>query len=157
MAMTPEQKEESLLRKRAYKARCKEFETEIERVSDIVANGELAQEEREASHCFDKILESRNNERDAINKKISELQDQLLQVNCTYEPLIESAKQRRGNAFGALRTETNRQTSDVASRYPDLDGDAKYYFSKWEAPEGYIERFTQEQENEEVKKTRMKG
>ena len=46
MAMTQAQKEESLLRKRAYKARRKEFDDEIERVSDIVANGELSKEER---------------------------------------------------------------------------------------------------------------
>ena len=157
MAMTPEQKEESLLRKHAYKARRKEFDDEIERVADIVANGELSKEEKEASHCFDKILEARNNERDAINKKISELQDQLLQVNCAYEPIIESARQRRGNAFWASRVEKDRKTSEVESKYPDLDDSARYHFSKWEAPEGYIERFTQEQENEEVKKTRMKG
>ena len=145
MAMTQAQKEESLLRKRAYKARRKEFDDEIERVSDIVTNGELAQEEKEASHCFDKIMEARNNERDAINKKISELQDQLLQVNCAYEPIIESARQRRGNAFLALRAEKDRKTSEVESKYPDMDGSARYYSSKWKAPEGYIERFAQEQ------------
>ena len=146
MAMTPEQKEEFLLRKHAYKARRKEFDEEIARVSEIVANSEFAHEEKEASHCLDEILEARSNERDAINKKISELQDQLLQVSCTYEPLVEAAKQRRGNAFRALSAETNRQTSEVASRYPDLDGFAKYYLSKWKAPEGYIERFAQERE-----------
>ena len=90
-------------------------------------------------------MEARNNERDAINKKISELQDQLLQVNCAYEPIIESARQRRGNAFLALRAEKDRKTSEVESKYPDMDGSARYYSSKWKAPEGYIERFAQEQ------------
>jgi hypothetical protein len=149
MALSPEKKatnkEESLLRREAYRARYKEREEALSRV-DVKA---LEHAANMANLAFDVALKTRNNEADSIRRQIAELEEQLKTVNDRHANIIDPLNADRRNTLNVMHAERCRQQSEIESNYPDLDC---YGVGTWNAPSGYIESFSSANAEELAKK-----
>jgi hypothetical protein len=152
MALSQEQKaankEASLLRQAAYRARCKELEQAKMKINVILLEEAAAKARSEE----DAAIKARNDDEDAIREQIALLQANLKKVNESHAPVLDSAKLARNAAYQAMYDERARQTKEIEARFPDLSRDFYMGSGAWVPPSGYIESFASEHADELSKK-----
>lgn len=152
MALSQEQKaankEASLLRQAAYRARRKEFE-QAKMVINVSSLEEAAAKARSEE---DAAIKAKNDAEDAIQEQIALLQADLKKVSETHAPVIDSAKLARNAAYQAMYEERARQTKEIEARFTDLTGNIYMSSGAWVPPSGYIESFASEHADQLSKK-----
>lgn len=152
MALNPEQKaankESSLLRQAAYRARYKELE-QAKLAIDVSSLEEAAAKARAEE---DIALKTRNEAENAIHEQIAALQSKLKSVSELHAPVVDSARIARKEAYELMYNERARQTKEIESQFPDLSNIVFMGSGSWVPPPGYIEKFASEHAEELAKK-----
>lgn len=143
-----ENKESSLLRQAAYRARCKELD-QAKLAIDVSALKNAANKARAEE---DAAIKARNDEEEAICEQIALLQGKLKSVNESHAPAIDVARLARNAAYQAMYGERTRQANEIDVLFPDLSGNTYLCSSNWVPPAGYIEKFTADHADELAKK-----
>jgi hypothetical protein len=148
MKLTAEQKEinkeMSLLRQVAYRARTQEMDVALLGIDTRSLKDAAAK----ACAVENAALAARNNEVTLIQQQIAALQEKIHAVKVSHALSIVAANKVRSNAYQDLYTENQRQRDVILSSFPDMEGKRYSGVTGWTPPEGYIENYAVEHADE---------
>lgn len=152
MALSQEQKaankDASLLRQAAYRARYREFE----RAKLAINVSSLEEAAGKARSEEDAAIKAKTEAEKAIHDQIALLQSKLKSVRELHGPVLDSARLARNAAYDLMYSERVRQTKEIESQFPDLSNIGLVGAGSWIPPLGYIESFASEHAEELAKK-----
>jgi predicted nuclease with TOPRIM domain len=156
MALTEVEKEANKqaqsIRNGAYRQRLSERNAAVSIATDKTNMLEERKAVSKNHDEFNAIMAERNSREDAVRKKIAELQDSLKSLSHEYDLKFEEAKARRDVDRKAFDIKADEIQSDLDARFSDLKDCGCHGVAKWIPPQGYVEKYTEENAGDLAKK-----